>query len=119
RRAGPGARARSGEVGVVGEQGDLGPVSELQLGQDVGDVRLDGGHAQVELGGDLRVRVAVRDGEDDVVLTGAQGAQREAGAFRGAGWGGGAVNRAGGDLGGGDGVAGGDPPDRLGDLGRW
>ena len=59
---------RSAEAGVVGEQRNLGPVPQAQLGQDVGDVRLDGGHAHVEPGSDLGVGVTVGDGEDDVVL---------------------------------------------------
>ena len=67
----------------MGEQRDLGPVAEPQVGQDVGDVRLDRGHAHVELRRDLRVGVAPGDGEDDLVLARAEGAQRLAGAFLG------------------------------------
>ena len=78
----------------MGEQRDLGPVAELQLGQDVRDVRLDRGHAHVELRRDLGVGAAPGDGEDDLTLARAQGAQREAGAFLGTGLRGGAVRSA-------------------------
>jgi hypothetical protein len=33
------------QAGVVGEQCDLGSAGQAGLGQDVGHVRLDGGHA--------------------------------------------------------------------------
>jgi hypothetical protein len=62
--------------------------------------------------------MAPGDGEDDLVLAGAQGAQRELGPLLCAGLGGGAVHQPAGDLRGQDGIAGGDPPDRLGDLAR-
>jgi hypothetical protein len=60
--------------------------------------------------------MAPRDGEDNLVLAGAQGAQHELRSLLCAGLGGGAVHQPAGDLRGQDGIAGGDPPDRLGDL---
>src|ERR1700761_5749107 len=63
---------RSGQARVVGKQRDLGSVSQAGLGQDVGHVRLDGGHAHQEGGGDLGVRLALGDGPDDFALPRAQ-----------------------------------------------
>ena len=51
---------------------DLDPVRGVELGQDPGDVRLDRGHAHVELGRDVGVRLALTDGDGDVVLALAQ-----------------------------------------------
>ncbi len=43
----------------VSVDGDLDPVPQAKLGEDAGDVALDGGLAEVEPGGDLRVRQAL------------------------------------------------------------
>jgi hypothetical protein len=44
----------------------LHPVSQAELGEDVRDVRLDGGLADVELAADLRVGQAGRDQPEDL-----------------------------------------------------
>ena len=43
----------------VGVDGNLHPVPQAELGEDAGDVALDGGLAEVEPGGDLGVRQAL------------------------------------------------------------
>ena len=43
------------QLGVAGEQGDLHPVLDVQLDEEATDVRLDGGHAQVQRRRDLGV----------------------------------------------------------------
>ena len=43
----------------VGVDGDLHPVAQIELGEDAGDVALDGGLAEIEPGGDLGVRQAL------------------------------------------------------------
>ena len=52
----------------VGEDGDLNPVTQPQLGEGAGDVALDGRLAEVEPGGDLGVRQALGHQPDDVQL---------------------------------------------------
>ena len=44
---------------LVGVDGNLHPVPQGELGEDAGDVALDGGLAQVEGGGDLGVGLAL------------------------------------------------------------
>ena len=47
--------ARLHEPGFVGEDDGLGSVVEVKLGEDAGDVGLDGGVADEELAGDVGV----------------------------------------------------------------
>src|SRR4051794_4631499 len=49
------------EAGLVGVDDGLGSVAEVELGEEVGDVGLDGRFADDELGGDLGVGVAAGD----------------------------------------------------------
>src|SRR5260370_1948481 len=49
----------------VGVYGDLHPVAQIELGEDAGDVALDGGLAEVEPGGDLGIRQALGYQPDD------------------------------------------------------
>jgi hypothetical protein len=53
---------------LVGVDGDLHPVPQPELGQDAGDVALDGGFAEVEPGSDLGVRQALGHQPDDAEL---------------------------------------------------
>jgi hypothetical protein len=50
---------------LVGVDGDLHPVPQAELGEDAGDVALDGGLAEVEPGGELGVRQAPGHQPDD------------------------------------------------------
>ena len=50
------------------EHHGLHPVAEAELLEDVGDVRLHGGLADVELGADLRVGQPSRDQPEDLQL---------------------------------------------------
>jgi hypothetical protein len=54
------------EAGLVREHHGLDPVPELQLGQQVGHVALDGGVADDQLGGDLGVGKASGDELEDL-----------------------------------------------------
>lgn len=56
------------ESGVVHQERPLGSVPEIELAENAGDVRLDGGHTDIQLSGDLRVRLAVADGDGNVVF---------------------------------------------------
>jgi hypothetical protein len=53
---------------LIGEYDCLDAVAEVQLLEDVRDVRLDGGVADVELFRDLGVGQAVRDQAEDLLL---------------------------------------------------
>src|SRR5215475_13749453 len=55
RQGAAGAQVRSGFAGIVGEEGDLYAVVELELLEHARDVRLDGGDAHVQLAADLGV----------------------------------------------------------------
>src|SRR6185312_7976044 len=57
------------EVGLVGEHDRLDAVTQAQLLEDVRDVRLDRGVADVELLADLRVGQAARDQAQHVQFT--------------------------------------------------
>src|SRR5690349_20774392 len=56
-------------VGVVGEQGDLDAVVEVELLEEARDVRLHGGDAHVELATDFGVGLAASDRDGDLALT--------------------------------------------------
>src|SRR5450432_1864934 len=49
------------ETDLVGEYHDLHAVAQIELGEDVPDVRLHGRLGEHEVRGDLRVRVAARE----------------------------------------------------------
>src|SRR3954452_418225 len=49
------------QAGLVGDDDGLGPVAHGELGEEVGDVGLDGRVADDELAGDLAVRAAAAD----------------------------------------------------------
>jgi hypothetical protein len=66
---------------LVGVDGDLHPVAQIEFGEDAGDVALDGGLAEAEPGGDLGVGQALGDQPDDVEFAFAEV------PGRGAGWG--------------------------------
>ena len=53
---------------LVGVDGDLDAIAQIELGQDAGDVALDGGLAEVEPGGDLGVRQALGHQPHDAEL---------------------------------------------------
>ena len=55
-------------LGVLHEQRDLDAVVEVELGQDRRDVALDGRDAQVQLGRDRGVGLALGDGERDLAV---------------------------------------------------
>jgi hypothetical protein len=48
------ASGRAGQSGVVSQEGNLGPVVEVQLGEDPRDVLFHGGHAHEQFATDLR-----------------------------------------------------------------
>jgi hypothetical protein len=56
------------EPTLVGENHDLGPVPETKFGEDVGDVRLDGGGADEQIFGDLGIALAPSHCHDDLTL---------------------------------------------------
>jgi hypothetical protein len=49
------------ETETDGESGGVAPVGRSQLADDVGDVKLDGARADVELVGNLRIREALAE----------------------------------------------------------
>src|SRR5205814_2157549 len=57
-----------GQASLVGVQRHLGPVGELELPEDVRDVRLDRPLADLELPADLLVRPAVGDEQQYLAL---------------------------------------------------
>ena len=64
---------------LVGEDGDLGAVTQAESGEDAGDVAFDGCLAEVEAGGDLGVGQPRRDKPDYVALPLAQAARGASG----------------------------------------
>ena len=64
----PTSRVRVDEPGLVGEHDRLDAVAQVELLEDVRDVRLDGRLADVELLADLGVREAAGDQAEDVAL---------------------------------------------------
>lgn len=56
------------EAGLVGQHDCLDTVAEAEFGQHAADVRLDGGLAEVELGGDLGIGEAPGEAEQYVAL---------------------------------------------------
>jgi hypothetical protein len=62
----PGVRLE--EACLVGKHDGLDAVAEVELLQDVGDVCLDGGVADVELSRDLPVRQAAGDQAEDFLF---------------------------------------------------
>ena len=60
--------AGSDEPGLVGDDDQLCAVARVELGQDAGDVGLDGGGADVEPGADLGVGQSLGDQGEDVAL---------------------------------------------------
>src|SRR6266511_4706825 len=59
---------RSRLPGVVGQQGDLDAIVELELLEHARDVCLDGRDAHVELAADLGVRLTLPDRDGDLAL---------------------------------------------------
>jgi hypothetical protein len=53
--------ARPDDALFIGVDGDLDPVPQPELGENAGDVALDGRLAEVERGGDLSVRQTLGD----------------------------------------------------------
>src|SRR6478736_4305641 len=106
---------------VLHEQGDLDAVVDLELVEEAGDVGLDRGDGEVQLRGDLGVRLATADGEGDVVLAWAERGHAVAGSL-GAGAGVGVAGHHGDepacDRGGEHAVAGVDELDRADDFRR-
>jgi hypothetical protein len=71
------------QAGLIGEHHRLDPVAELELGQQVGDVALDGGVADEQLGGDLGIGQAPGDELEDLLLAVGEPGDRLGGAGRG------------------------------------
>jgi len=63
---------RDCQAGLVGQDDGLDPVAELELGQEPGDVGLDGGVAEGELGGDLGVAQAAGQQPQHVEFAGGE-----------------------------------------------
>ena len=61
-------RSGLGQSILVGEDDGLDPVAQVQLGQGVGDVRLDRGLAEEEFLGDLAVGQAARHEREDLAF---------------------------------------------------
>ena len=64
--------AGADQVGLVGEDDQLGAVPRAELGHRPGGVGLDGGQADVVLPGDLRVGQPRRDQADRLAFPGGQ-----------------------------------------------
>ena len=58
--------------GVLEQQRYLDPVVGAEFGQQPGHVCLDGGHAHVQLSGDVGVGVPLGDGGGDLVFAGGE-----------------------------------------------
>ncbi len=78
-RSESGTAARPHDALLVGEDRDLHPVAQAQLGQDAGNVALDGGLAEVEPGRDLGVRQPLGDQPHDLEFSLAEAPSRGGG----------------------------------------
>ena len=70
------SRVERDQAVLDGEADQAGGVVDLQLGHEVAAVLLDGLRAEVEVGGDSRVRVALGDELEDFPLAGGELIQR-------------------------------------------
>ena len=66
---------------IVGKKGDLGPVVEVELGEDPRYVLLHGRHAHEQLATDLRVRSALANGHGNLAFLLAEPGQQRAGVL--------------------------------------
>lgn len=99
------------QAGLVRGDDRLGPVSEVELGQDAGDVRLDRGLAELEADGEFGVGEAAGEQPEDVQLAGGQRGQVPVEALVRAAADGEALDQTAGDGGGEESVAGADELD--------